>query len=121
MIPPTVGATLRTSQILVSFVAQWLFKEELPEVVDTLGGFLIFVSTAAIIFDYEIEKGLSLICSCASCRNDDNRFSQIGISDTTSWLDISSQQARTNEITIQNIQATRSVRLSHSISSISLS
>ena len=121
MIPPTAGATFRTSQILVAFVAQWLFVGHLPEVKEALGGFLIFVSTLAIILDYEIEKCVSILCSCSSCRNDDNRFSQIGISDITSWLDISSGQSRTNEIRLEDIQRPRRRRLSHSISSISLS
>ena len=121
MIPPTAGATLRASQILVAFVAQWVFMGHLPEIKETVGGFLIFVSTLAIILDYEIEKCISILCSCSSCRNDDNRFRQIGISDNTSWLDISAGQSRTNEVRGGYSQTPRRRRLSHSISSISLS
>ena len=57
------------------------------EAVQTLGGILILMATFAVIFDYEIEKIMRKLCSCASSRNEDNRFSQVGISNRSSWED----------------------------------
>lgn len=117
MIPPTAAATLRSSQILVAVVVQGIFSPELLETIQTLGGFLILVATIAVIFDYQIEKLLSVVCSCVSCRNQDNRFRQIGRSESSSWLDIRSQNSRRDDIRISRPQPVRRVR----VVSISLS
>ena len=102
MITPSAAATLRTSQIIVAVVFQGIIQPDTMESLQTLGGVLILISTMTVIFDYEIEKVMSRFCSCASSRNEDNRFTQIGISGSSSWLDSPYQNIRTdiNELTI---------------------
>ena len=87
MVTPTAAATLRTSQIFVAVLIQGIFKPDTLETVQTLGGILILMATFAVIFDYEIEKIMRKLCSCASSRNEDNRFTQVGISNRSSWED----------------------------------
>ena len=87
MVTPTAAATLRTSQIIVAVLIQGIVKPDTLETVQTLGGILIMMATFAVIFDYEIEKIMRKLCSCASSKNEDNRFSQVGISNRSSWED----------------------------------
>ena len=87
MVTPTAAATLRTTQIIVAVVVQGIFKPDILETIQTLGGILILMATLAVIFDYEIEKIMSKLCACSSCRNDDNRFTQVGIANGSSWED----------------------------------
>ena len=111
LIPPTAAATLRTAQIVVAIVVQSIFSPELLETLQSLGGVLILVSTIAVIFDYRIETFLSGVCSCTSCRNEDNRFRQIGRSESSSWLDIPSRHSRIIDVTIPQPQPVRRVRV----------
>ena len=96
MITPSAAATLRTSQIIVAVVFQGIIQPDTVESLQTLGGVLILIATMAVIFDYEVENVMSWFCSCASSRNDDNRFTQIGISGNSSWLDSPFQNIRTD-------------------------
>ena len=100
MVTPTAAATLRTSQIIVAVLIQGIFSPDTLETVQTLGGVLILITTMAVIFDYEIEKLMSTLCACTSCRNEDNRFTQVGISGGSSWQD--APDTRTNETTNSN-------------------
>ena len=100
MITPSAAATLRTSQIVVAVVFQGIIQPDTMESLQTLGGLLILIATMAVIFDYEIEKVVSWFCSCASSRNEDNRFTQIGISGSSSWLDSPFQNIRTDINTV---------------------
>ena len=101
MVTPTAAATLRTSQIIVAVLIQGIFSPDTLETVQTLGGVLILITTMAVIFDYEIEKLMSTLCACTSCRNEDNRFTQVGISGGSSWQD--APDTRTNETTNSNV------------------
>ena len=87
MITPTASATLRTSQIMVVILIDVGLQPDSVELIQTLGAFLIVIATLAVIFDYETEKMMSKLCHCASSRNDDNRFDQIGRARDSSWLD----------------------------------
>ena len=87
MITPTASATLRTSQIIVVILIDVGLQPDSVELIQTLGAFLIVIATLAVIFDYETEKMMSKLCHCASSRNDDNRFNQIGRARDSSWLD----------------------------------
>ena len=101
MVTPTAAATLRTSQIIVAVVVQGIFKPDTLETVQTLGGVLILIATLAVIFDYEIEKIMSKLCGCSSCRNEDNRFNQVGITSGSSWED--TPYTRMNEVPTTNV------------------
>ena len=120
MITPSAAAMLRTSQIIVAVLFQGIIQPDSLESLQTLGGVLILIATMSVIFDYEIEKVLSSFCSCASSRNEDDRFTQVGISGNSSWLDspfqdirrdinfATDQTSRTNGATVgNNIQPVR--------------
>ena len=87
MITPTASATLRTSQIMVVILIDVGLQPDSVELIQTLGAFLIVIATLAVIFDYETEKMMSKLCHCASSRNDDDRFNQLGRRRGSSWLD----------------------------------
>ena len=110
MIHPTAAATLRSSQIVVAVVVQGILLPESLESIQTLGGFLILLATIAVIFDYQIEMFISGLCSCSSCRNADNRFDQVGRSETTSWLDIFSANSTRPDLRTLQPQPERRVR-----------
>ena len=94
MITPSAAAMLRTSQIIVAVLFQGIIQPDSLESLQTLGGVLILIATMSVIFDYEIEKVLSSFCSCVSSRNEDDRFTQVGISGNSSWLDSPFQDIR---------------------------
>ena len=101
MITPSAAATLRTSQIIVALLVQGIFQPDTLESLQTLGGFLIVLSTITVIFDYDVEKVLSTHCTSCSSRNEDNRFNQIGRSQSSSWLDIPVQNVRIEHIPLE--------------------
>ena len=104
MVTPTAAATLRTTQIIVAVVVQGIFKPDTLETIQTLGGILILMATLAVIFDYEIEKIMSKLCACSSCRNDDNRFTQVGIANGSSWEDTPYMRSNgSNEVPTTNV------------------
>ena len=120
MITPSAAAMLRTSQIIVAVLFQGIIQPDSLESLQTIGGVLILIATMSVIFDYQIEKLLSSSCSCASSRNQDDRFTQVGISGNSSWLDspfqdimrdinfATDETSRTNSATVgNNIQPAR--------------
>ena len=68
MIPPSNAATLRTSQIIVAFVAQVLINHNIPAVIDVLGAAFIFLAAMTVTFENEIYKALYFCCPCYCCR-----------------------------------------------------
>jgi len=63
MIPPGTVATLRTTEIVVAFVAQVIFTHIVPEFIDILGAAFVFIAAIVLIFEKNIHQGLSRI-SC---------------------------------------------------------
>lgn len=59
MIPPSTAATLRTSQIIVAFIAQIIIMNNIPAVLDIMGASLIFVAAMAITFEPMIQRKLA--------------------------------------------------------------
>ena len=68
MIPPNNVATLRTSQIIVAFVAQVLVNNTMPSVIDVLGAAFIFLAAVAVTFEDQIYKFIVGCCPCYCCR-----------------------------------------------------
>ena len=65
MVPPATVATLRTTEIVVAFVAQSLLTNTSPELMDTLGATFIFSAAIALIFEKHIYDGVAkLFCIC---------------------------------------------------------
>jgi len=56
IVPPSVFATLRTSQIIVAFAAQCIMNSALPAVIDVAGAGLVFLSAMAITFEPRLSK-----------------------------------------------------------------
>ena len=67
MIPPGTVATLRTTEIVVAFVAQVIFTHIVPEFIDILGAAFVFIAAIVLVFEKNIHQGLSRIC-CDKCR-----------------------------------------------------
>ena len=67
MIPPSTASTLRTSQIIVAFVAQVLINNNIPEIIDVLGAAFIFVAAMMVTFEEQICKGFSTCCPLMTC------------------------------------------------------
>merc|ERR1712062_911412 len=67
MVPPGTVATLRTTEIVVAFVAQVLFTYIVPEFIDILGAAFVFIAAIALVFEKNIYEGLSRMC-CDKCR-----------------------------------------------------
>ena len=63
MVAPTTVATLRTTEIVVAFVAQILLTHKSPELFDTLGSIFVFAAAVALIFEKQIYDGLSKLSS----------------------------------------------------------
>ena len=61
MVPPSTVATLRTTEIIVAFVAQILITHKSPELIDTLGAAFVFSAAIALIFEKHINNGLAKI------------------------------------------------------------
>ena len=59
MVAPATVATLRTTEIVVAFVAQILLTHKSPELFDTLGSIFVFAAAVALIFEKQIYDGLS--------------------------------------------------------------
>ena len=68
MIPPATASTLRTSQIIVAFVAQVLINNTIPEVIDVLGAAFIFIAAMIVTFEEQISKGFVICCPCPCCK-----------------------------------------------------
>ena len=68
MIPPSTVSTLRTSQIIVAFVAQVLINRNTPAVIDVLGAAFIFLAAIMVTFEEQICKGCAKCCICECCR-----------------------------------------------------
>ena len=68
MIPPSTVSTLRTSQIIVAFVAQVLINKNTPAVIDVLGAAFIFLAAIMVTFEEQICKGCAKCCICDCCR-----------------------------------------------------
>ena len=58
LVPPSVFATLRTSQILVAFSAQCVINQSLPSIVDVAGAGLVFISAVAIVLEPQLTSRL---------------------------------------------------------------
>ena len=56
IVPPAVFATLRTSQIIVAFIAQCIMNAAMPAVIDVAGAGLVFASAMAITFEPRLSK-----------------------------------------------------------------
>ena len=64
MVPPATVATLRTTEIVVAFIAQSLLTNKPPAISDILGASFVFLAALALIFEKHINNGLSKIfCS----------------------------------------------------------
>ena len=61
MVPPATVATLRTSEIVVAFIAQSLLTNKPPAISDILGAAFVFLAALALIFEKHINNGLSRI------------------------------------------------------------
>ena len=61
MVPPATVATLRTTEIVVAFIAQSLLTNKPPAISDTLGASFVFLAALALIFEKHINNGLSKI------------------------------------------------------------
>ena len=68
MIPPSTASTLRTSQIIVAFVAQVLINHNIPEIIDVLGAAFIFLAAMMVTFEDQICTGFKKCCPCHCCR-----------------------------------------------------
>ena len=107
MITPTASATLRTSQIMVVILIDTGLQPDSVELIQTLGAFLIVIATLSVIFDYETEKMMSKLCHCASSRNDEDRFDQLGRRRGSSWLDSPLSNIITDNGEISNRESPR--------------
>ena len=67
MIPPSTVATLRTTEIVVAFVAQVIITHIIPECIDILGAVLVFSAAIILIFEKNIYAGMSKI-NCNRCK-----------------------------------------------------
>ena len=67
MIPPSTASTLRTSQIIVAFVAQVLINNNIPEIIDVLGAAFIFIAAMMVTFEEQICKGFGRCCPHMTC------------------------------------------------------
>ena len=63
MVPPSTVSTLRTTEIVVAYVVNILLTNAIPELINILGSFLVLVAAIALIFEKEIDKNVSWICS----------------------------------------------------------
>ena len=67
MIPPSTASTLRTSQIIVAFVAQVLVNHNIPEIIDVLGAAFIFLAAMMVTFEDQICSCVKKCCPCPCC------------------------------------------------------
>ena len=67
IIPPGTVATLRTTEIVVAFVAQVIFTHIVPDFIDNFGAAFVFIAAIVLVFERNIYQGLSRIC-CDKCR-----------------------------------------------------
>ena len=66
MIPPATVSTLRTTEIVVSFITQSLLSNKSPQIIDTLGATFVILAAIAAIFETDIHNRLSRIfCNSA--------------------------------------------------------
>ena len=63
MVPPSIVSTLRTTEIVVAYVMNIILTNSTPEMVNTFGSFLVLVAAIILIFEKEIEKSTSYLCS----------------------------------------------------------
>ena len=62
MIPPSTASTLRTSQIIVAFIAQAFVNHKIPEIIDMLGAAFVFLAAMMVTFEDQICKGIKTCC-----------------------------------------------------------
>jgi len=70
MVPPGTVATLRTTEIVVAFVAQVLFTHIVPEFIDILGAAFVFIAAIALVFEKNIYEGISKVFYCDCCKRE---------------------------------------------------
>ena len=68
MVSPTIVSTLRTTEIVVAFIAQILITLIMPQLIDTLGAMFVFLAALVLIFEGRIYEGVSKICGNRCCR-----------------------------------------------------
>ena len=69
MVPPATVATLRTTEIVVAFVAQILLTNVIPQIIDSIGAALVFFAALSIIFEKHIYNGASKLFCCKCCNS----------------------------------------------------
>ena len=60
-------ATLRTTEIVVAFVAQVVFTHIVPEFIDILGAAFVFIAAIVLVFEKNIYNACSKI-PCNYCK-----------------------------------------------------
>ena len=68
MVAPATVATLRTTEIVVAFVAQILLTNIIPQVIDILGAAFVFFAATTLIFEKLIYDVFSKLFSCNRCK-----------------------------------------------------
>ena len=68
MVAPATVATLRTTEIVVAFVAQILLTSIIPQVIDILGAAFVFFAATALIFEKLIYDIIAKLFSCNRCK-----------------------------------------------------
>ena len=64
MVPPSIVSTLRTTEIVVAYVMNIILTNSTPEMINSFGSFLVLVTAIVLIFEKEIDKSASYLCSC---------------------------------------------------------
>jgi len=64
LIPPATASTLRTSQIIVAFIAQVIMVGVMPAFIDVAGAGLVFLAAMAITFEPRIRAMIAGVFSC---------------------------------------------------------
>ena len=63
MVPPSIVSTLRTTEIVVAYVMNIILTNSMPEIINSFGSFLVLVAAIVLIFEDEIHKRVSYLCS----------------------------------------------------------
>ena len=63
MVPPSIVSILRTTEIVVAYVMNIVLTNSTPEIINSFGSILVLVAAIVLIFEKEIDKSVSYLCS----------------------------------------------------------
>ena len=72
MIPVATVSVLRTTEIVIAFVANVALTQTVPEYTDIIGSSLVFLAALSLIFEERLSKLIPNI-NCRVCDDNNNK------------------------------------------------